>query len=118
MNNDVTDVILSVLETYDETGKEINSGKCMEFAQKVCGECENAYELSWKNMVPWLRYNSPAGKVFTGHAWICVNDMHFDAETPHGVAKFYELPFMQRHIELSSYDSAVEILRKTHQQKK
>lgn len=117
MSSDISHVILSVLGTYDECGKEINGGKCVEFAQKVCDECEDAYELSWKTMVPWLRYNSPAGTVFTGHEWVCVNGRHFDAETPYGVAKFYKLPFIQRHIELSSYDSAVEILRKTHQQK-
>lgn len=117
MSKTITETIQKHIETYDENPYEINNGLCIEFAEAIVNEHEDAQSISWKNMVPWLEYTTPAGRYFTGHQWVFVDGKHYDAEAPNGVARFYNLPFMQRKINVSEYDSAIEILKESHEQK-
>lgn len=113
----ITETIKKHVTKYDKSPYQINDGLCIEFAEKVAKEHKEAQSICWKNMVPWLKYTTPAGKYFTGHQWILFDNKHYDAETPEGVDKFYNIPFIQRKIEQSNYQSAIEILRETHKQK-
>ena len=117
MERNITQIITDVTAEYDKTPQKINTGKCIELAQKVCRKHDDAVELSWKRMIPWMKYTTPAGKIFTGHAWIYLNNTHYDAEVPTGVNKFYELPYIQRRIDASQYQSPIEILRDSHENK-
>jgi len=117
MEETITETIQKHVKAYDKQPREINSGLCIEFAEEIVKKHEEAQSVCWKNMIPWLEYTTPAGRYFTGHQWVMANDEHYDAETPNGVDKFYNLPFIQRKIKKSEYDSAIQILKESHEEK-
>lgn len=112
----ITKTIRSVIALEFSVDPEtINRGQCVRFAGEVASQVEGATELGWPAITEEMPpYTSPASKVFGGHWWIKYEGRHYDAETPEGVDNFWELPWMERAIEASDYDSYIEILRETH----
>lgn len=107
---------------------DINNGLCEDFAmdlmKKLRGITTAAYELSdasymtgdggvadgkgwdWSVLKESLGILPPAGLTceevdqinFSGHVWVEVDGVHFDAEAPEGVRSFFELPIFKRKI--------------------
>ncbi len=67
------------------TPYEVNNGLCGEISEHV------------ESAVPGAReFATSSYSVLPGHSWIYYGDRHYDAEAPHGVEEFLDLPIFQR----------------------
>ena len=116
MTKNINEKIKYYENTYGDTPYQINHGWCISFASDVIydmgGETKDLYLLSteecdevpdenliWKDkvIIKGKTYNQSdvIGVDFPLHTWIYYKGKHYDAETPKGVNKFYELSFFK-----------------------
>ncbi len=80
-------IIREVLREWGIPPREINSGRCDEFAQEVImrmgGYRDNLNDDASNEGEP-------------GHYWIVYRDKCYDAECPNGVSDHRQLPFFKR----------------------
>ena len=67
---------------WGDAPKEINSGYCADFASFVFDELGRPENLGWGN-----HYH-----LGSGHTWLILDNCHYDAECPDGVADWRDLP--------------------------
>jgi len=78
---------------WTETPREINSGRCEEFAEAAAGLSGLSPEIAVTRdemTPPGRRFHLP------GHVWIIHAGRHYDAEAPAGVERWQELPIFAR----------------------
>ena len=84
---------LLATEWADATPREINSGRCEEFAEDAAGFSGLSPEIAVTRdemTPPGRRFHLP------GHVWIIHAGRHYDAEAPAGVERWQELPIFAR----------------------
>lgn len=84
---------LLATEWADTTPREINSGRCEEFAEDAAGFSGLSPEIAVTRdemTPPGRRFHLP------GHVWIIHAGRHYDAEAPAGVERWQELPIFAR----------------------
>lgn len=68
--------------------QRINEGDCLDLAESVVAKVPGA---EWKHPSEWgLEDEAPS------HHWVEYQGKHYDAEAPHGVADWHDLPVMRR----------------------
>lgn len=85
--NPVTRILLAEPELLNCTPYEINNGLCIDVAEKIETLVPGAEELTM-----------PTASILPGHAWIYYQGKHYDAEAPHGVDHYLDLPIYRRWI--------------------
>lgn len=84
---------LLATEWADESPRQINSGRCEEFAEAAA---------DFSGLRPEITVTrdemTPPGRRFylPGHVWIIHEGRHYDAEAPAGVDRWQELPIFAR----------------------
>lgn len=103
------DFVLSVImamggykeNLYELSGDMFFNTRDIDFAKENWHNIiETEYGIWAKDLLDYGGYplNIDLNKVKEefNHTWICFNDRHYDAETPKGVTKWYNLPLIKR----------------------
>lgn len=93
--SDVSEIIARMVLSFGKAPRDINNGMCEDFALSVVRELMDAGELGalvvdvtwfdeeWNDdFKPW-------------HAWVYLDGRWYDAEAPHGVDDWEDLPFFK-----------------------
>jgi len=101
-------VIRDLLKDYGELGKSpeyISTGECELFAGEVINRFPQAEYGTTDDYTDLSETAIIAGRrvAFPGHVWIRYRGKHYDAETPFGVDRWFDLPIFRRESELASW---------------
>jgi len=92
---DITGAILFLIEQYRASPKNINAGRCDDFASDIA---ELVPEANYTCTDQFEEFYEDEGKL-SSHCWVEFRDRYYDAETPEGVDDWHDLPFFLRDAE-------------------
>jgi hypothetical protein len=100
MANQLTTAIKETLEEWDtQQARAINEGECMEFVNRILLEYDQLdIERKTTDDLPdhLIQKGEDTYKPEPYHEWLTDGSKHYDAETPHGVKSWRDLPFFKR----------------------
>lgn len=89
MGVELRQVICKTIQEAGVSPYEINNGQCEDFASKIVSKVEGSSDVCTENFVEF--------GLLPGHVWILFEGKHYDAEAPHGVKDFSDLPIFKRY---------------------
>lgn len=98
----IASTIKALFKEWKQSPEDINSGECDNFAQEIISRLKYGYAMETVSADEEDYDDDPDEfdedlTQVPDHAFVQIGDRYYDAEAPHGVKNWWELPVYRRH---------------------